>query len=379
MKRTRALTVATALDTRRRRVRHRRRGRRGVEGRRGEAAPGEEGDRRDHLLARVQRRWERGQDSWRRRSSRPSRRSIPGTKVEAGHRPVRQAAPEARHRGGRAVPCPDVVRIDIIWVPELADLGVLVPLSEALPGLREAEWADFDGPPGDQRLQGQALRAAAGHQHQGDALQRGDAQGRGRRRPAPDVRRAARRRAQAREAQGLPPGGGRRERLERAPVHLVQRRRDDDKEHHEGDGYLNGPKSVEAVQLLVDLYKARASRSSILGGAGATPHRDGLAKGKYATMVDGPWTFPTLEKQYPKFEMKGAPIPKGDGDSVSVVGGESVVDHHGVEEQGARRGVLPVPAQRRRRSRPWPRRGRSRCSSPEREDDRDRALLRART
>ena len=91
------------------------------------------------------------------------------------------------------------------------------------------------------------------------------------------------------------------------------------------DGYLNGPKSVEAIELLVDLYEQQAMPKLILGGGGGTNTFEGLAKGMYATITDGPWAFPIIEGQFKDFEMKTAPMPHGDGESTSVVGGENLV------------------------------------------------------
>jgi multiple sugar transport system substrate-binding protein len=55
------------------------------------------------------------------------------------------------------------------------------------------------------------------------------------------------------------------------------------------------------------------------------PTSDGLATGKYATILDGPWMYPIFEAAHPDFELQVAPVPAGDGGSVSVVGGEDVV------------------------------------------------------
>ena len=90
-------------------------------------------------------------------------------------------------------------------------------------------------------------------------------------------------------------------------------------------GYLNGPKTVAAVQLLVDLYKQGAIPSLMTGDQGAVGTEDGLATGKYATILDGPWMFPIFRSAYPKFQLQTAPVPAGPGGSISVVGGEDIV------------------------------------------------------
>jgi ABC-type glycerol-3-phosphate transport system substrate-binding protein len=90
-------------------------------------------------------------------------------------------------------------------------------------------------------------------------------------------------------------------------------------------GFLNSPRSVAAVQLLVDLYKQGALPSLILGDAGAVGTENGLADGKYATILDGPWMLPIFAKAHPGFRVSTAPVPAGPGGSVSVVGGEDIV------------------------------------------------------
>ena len=90
-------------------------------------------------------------------------------------------------------------------------------------------------------------------------------------------------------------------------------------------GYLNSARTVAAVQLLVDLYKQGAIPSLITGDQGATGTEDGLATGKYATILDGPWMVPIFRSAYPNFHLQTAPVPAGPGGSISVVGGEDIV------------------------------------------------------
>lgn len=90
-------------------------------------------------------------------------------------------------------------------------------------------------------------------------------------------------------------------------------------------GYLDGPDSVAAVQMLVDLYKAGQIPNLIIGNSGATSTSDGLPSGNYATILDGPWMAGIWKDQYPDFTPVYAPIPAGKGGSISVVGGEDIV------------------------------------------------------
>ncbi|NNG34786.1 extracellular solute-binding protein [Nakamurella aerolata] len=90
-------------------------------------------------------------------------------------------------------------------------------------------------------------------------------------------------------------------------------------------GYLDSPETVAAVQMLVDLYQQQAIPNLITGNKGGTPTSDGLPKGSYATILDGPWMAGVWSGQYPDFEPTYSPMPEGKGGSISVVGGENIV------------------------------------------------------
>ena len=90
-------------------------------------------------------------------------------------------------------------------------------------------------------------------------------------------------------------------------------------------GYLDSKASVAGIQMLVDLYKHGAIPNLIIGNKGATQTSDGLPKGQYASILDGPWMPGIWAGQYPKFAPTYSPVPAGPGGSVSVVGGEDIV------------------------------------------------------
>ena len=105
-------------------------------------------------------------------------------------------------------------------------------------------------------------------------------------------------------------------------------------------GYLDSDKNVATVQMLVDLYNAKQIPNLITGNQGATSTSDGLPTGKYATIFDGPWMRDIWKGQYPKFSPVYAPIPAGDGGSVSVVGGEDIVMTKSSQHQDAAKAFL---------------------------------------
>ncbi len=90
-------------------------------------------------------------------------------------------------------------------------------------------------------------------------------------------------------------------------------------------GYLNSPQNVATLQMLVDMYKAGEIPNLLIGNTGATSTQDGLPKGTYATILDGPWMHDIWAAQYPKFQPTYSPVPAGSGGSISVVGGEDIV------------------------------------------------------
>lgn len=89
-------------------------------------------------------------------------------------------------------------------------------------------------------------------------------------------------------------------------------------------GYINGSKTVAAIQFLTDLYKQGAIPDSMLGASGGLSTYDGVAKGNYAMTLDGPWMNPIWAGGYPNFKPVEALVPAGAGGSSSVVGGEDI-------------------------------------------------------
>ena len=88
------------------------------------------------------------------------------------------------------------------------------------------------------------------------------------------------------------------------------------------DGYINGPQSVAAFQLLVDLYTQGCLSPNLLGGGIGTSQGHGT--GQYAMIIDGPWMVDIYASDFPDFDVHFAPIPAGpDGTTSSVVGGRT--------------------------------------------------------
>lgn len=89
-------------------------------------------------------------------------------------------------------------------------------------------------------------------------------------------------------------------------------------------GYLNSPETVEALQFLLDLYKEGYMAETIAGGGEDTGA--GYGNDNYGMIFGGPWFWPIIKGQFPDKEIDFALWPHGeDAASVSVVGGENLI------------------------------------------------------
>jgi len=220
---------------------------------------------------------------------------------------------------------PDLVRADLGWVPQFADLGVLVPLSDTMDDFDTLAQAVYPGSLATNLYEGKyyglpldtntrvlitsqkALDAAGmsappktfdefkamGEKLKGTKISLFADSGLG--------------------AWNISPwiwsGGGDLTNADRTKA----------------SGYLDSDTNVATIQMLVDLYKEGLIPNLITGNSGATGTSDGLPTGKYATIFDGPWMQGIWTGQYPDFTPIYAPIPAGAGGSISVVGGEDIV------------------------------------------------------
>lgn len=87
--------------------------------------------------------------------------------------------------------------------------------------------------------------------------------------------------------------------------------------------YVNGEKIVEAIQFLADMIKSGCFSDGFL--ASGIDTWAGYFGGTIGSMMEGPWLYPTVDSQYPDFEVGAALMPAGEGGHISVVGGENIV------------------------------------------------------
>ena len=105
-----------------------------------------------------------------------------------------------------------------------------------------------------------------------------------------------------------------------------------DEEQTVATGYVNGPATVKAVETFAQLVQDGA----ITGfNAGDIPMTDGFGTGRYAMMLEGPWKSAELAGAYPDVTYGTAPIPAGEGGSVSVLGGEDIAMFNSANREAA--------------------------------------------
>ena len=255
---------------------------------------------------------------------------------------------------------PDLVRSDIIWVPELANLGVLQPLDTTMPDFKSIASKVFPGPLATNFWKGHYYGLPLDTNTRIWVYNPAALQAAGLSAPPTTFAQLKSMSATA-KAKGiylyaesgtsawniLPwiwSGGG----------SLTN------KTYTKASGFLNGPKSVAAVQMLVDLYKAGQMPNIVVDSNGGVGTYDGLNQKKYASMLDGPWSFAIFGAAFKGTTLAGTTVPAGSGGSVSVVGGEDIVmtkssknkpaaaefirflDHSYAQLQMARVGQMPV-------------------------------------
>ncbi len=95
------------------------------------------------------------------------------------------------------------------------------------------------------------------------------------------------------------------------------------------DGYLNSDASVKALETIIDWNNKGLVLPAMLGGEPGT--WDGVKSGDYLMIDDGPWFYSILNAEAetsgfdPMKDTVRALLPSGDGGSRSVIGGEDLV------------------------------------------------------
>jgi len=97
-----------------------------------------------------------------------------------------------------------------------------------------------------------------------------------------------------------------------------------DPTNSKAEGYVNSPESVKALETFVNLYREGCIADTVIGG-GNIGTFEGYAEGVYAMIIAGPWSWSIIKAQYPDAEINYSLFPAGKEGSRSVVGGEDIV------------------------------------------------------
>jgi len=221
---------------------------------------------------------------------------------------------------------PDVMRMDIIWTPEFADLGVLAPVDD-LAGYDDIASSVLAGPLSTNEYKGVHYGLPLDTNTQVLIYNSSLVSS------APttfDELETVAEQLKADGKYGLALGGA-------GPWNVFpwfwsaggQVTNDD---YTEASGYLDSADSVAALQWLVDFNDKGLLGPSAVGG---TPDSwGGYSSGDYATLSDGPWFFAAMNADMGDV-LAGTAIPTGPGGSISVVGGENLVMFATSQKQAA--------------------------------------------
>lgn len=231
---------------------------------------------------------------------------------------------------------PELARVDIIWVPEFAKMGVLSALDLLMPDFNDYKERVFPGP--------LATNFWAGHYY---GL------------PLNTCTRVLVWNKDMYDAAGV---DGPPETIEefRAACEAIKALEPDKYGFFEGGtygwavlpwiwsfggditdpaitkatGYLNGPDTVAAYEFLLELFNKEYISPSIVGEAVVGPF-EGYVKNVYANMLEGPWVRPIIRSISPDREIHYGLVPAGKGGHISVVGGENIVVFEGSQNKDA--------------------------------------------
>ncbi|MFD0693248.1 extracellular solute-binding protein [Paenibacillus sp. GCM10027628] len=227
---------------------------------------------------------------------------------------------------------PDLMRMDIVWVPEFAGMGALLDVSK-LEGFNEMKPNLFEAP-----LATTYLKNSKGEGYYGLPVNTNtkvaiynktilDEIGK---KEAPKTMQELEEYAKAAKAKGKKGGitiGGNNP-WAMIPYFYSLGGKFTSDDYTKAEGYLNGPGSVKALETMVRWNKEGLVSPPILGGEPSS--WDGMKNNDYLMIDDGPWFYSLLmaekdSKFKPLEDTVRGLIPAGDGGGKSVVGGEDLV------------------------------------------------------
>ncbi len=237
--------------------------------------------------------------------------------------------------GGEA---PDLVRADIVWVPELAALGALVKLDEFMPDFNDYKAQMFEGPMAtnyyDGHYYGLPLDTNTRVMFGNDALLK-EAGITAMPTSFDELTQACEKiKALGRADTYCFADGGTYAWAITPWIWSAGGNITDDK-FTTASGFINSEGTVKAATMLRDMLKG-GELSPAMIGASDMGANDAFAQGKVAFILDGPWAVPSFQKQFPDLKYSLATFPTGPtGVSSSVIGGENIVITEGSKNKEA--------------------------------------------
>ena len=231
---------------------------------------------------------------------------------------------------------PDVLRSDIIWVPEFADQGILLALDEEMPDFADLadqvfpgplstnKWGDhYYGLPLDTNTRiifaNDSVLEAAGVTEMPATIEDFEAA------------MATVQETLGEGVYGYAEGGTGAWSV--LPWIWTMGGAVTDEGLTTASGYVNGEGTVAAVTMLKDWLDKGWMSPSILGGGTATSEQFG--NDQTATILEGPWMPGIFNSQFPELSFSFTPVPAGPAGSQSVVGGEDIVVFNTTEDKDA--------------------------------------------
>jgi multiple sugar transport system substrate-binding protein len=221
---------------------------------------------------------------------------------------------------------PNLMRSDIIWVPELASQGVLLPLGN-LPWYSPIAAAALPGPLSTTKWQGQAYALPLDTNTQALFWNKTDFKAAGIAGPPTTLAQlyadAAKLTVKSKQQFGLGVDGT--DIWNVAPYIWSNGGGFTNASYTSATGVMSDASTEAEVSTLDGLLKAGDIGSDFRGGSGAVSGETGFPKGEYAMYLDGPWAVPTYSALKPPPDYGIAAVPSGPAGSISTVGGEDLV------------------------------------------------------
>lgn len=221
---------------------------------------------------------------------------------------------------------PDLMRMDIIWVPEFAKMGALLRVDDKI-GFDEIRTTVFEGPLATNQFDGKYYGLPLNTNTKIAIYNRHILEDLGL--TPPETMDQLADAARAAKAKGYPGGitiGGTGS-WTILPYFWSLGGTLTNGDYTAVEGFLNSPESVRALETILAWHEEGLLSPPILGGEPGT--WDGMQNNEYLMIDDGPWFYSILMNSEGEFDALEdtvrALIPAGPGGSVSVVGGENLV------------------------------------------------------